>query len=421
MNIAIVSSEFISESNFDGGLANYTYRLAKSLLQFGHRPIVFVTSQTTEKIIFDGIEVYRVNPENWDEWLYSNKFLCKPYTILKRLFYKRTNWWPKYEARIGLIQQSKELNKWVNKINSEIEFDIIHYSALGGLGLYRLKNIPSISRLSGSNALAHKFGGYGEKLSAIRIQEKIENKALQLMDDNFGPSKILSGTIAKQINREIKIIETLYINDVNKEDISLFEEKLKGKKYILFFGTIGLIKGVGTIAQIIHAFLEKHRDYYFVLVGKVLHSEVEGVNMLDFVLNKAGNHKDRIIHFGKTPHSQLYPIIKNAEFTVLPSRIDNFPNTCIEAMVQGKIVIGTLGNGFEQLIEDKKSGYLIPIDEPARLLQAMEEIMNLSSEEKKEIESNAKTRIDKLSPDKIVPQLLAFYQSAIQKFKSQNK
>ncbi|HXB41824.1 MAG TPA: glycosyltransferase family 4 protein [Bacteroidia bacterium] len=422
MNIAIVTSEFVTEPDFDGGLANYNYRLAKALKEFGHRPVIIIRANISEKLVYDGIEVYRNSLEHYEEWIYQNKYLCKPYTIFKKLIFRKTGW---IDKLVSLYPDHKYVlyhyKRWVNKLHKEIGFDIIHYSALGGIGLFRPKDIPCISRLSGSNAMAHNFGGYGENKKEVLAQERRELTAMKNMDDNFGPSKILAGIISKKINREIKIIETLYVNDVEKEDFSVYEEQLKGKKYLLFFGTIGLIKGIGTVARIIHPFLEKHKNYYFVFVGKVLHSEEEGVNMMDFVRKKAGEFKDHIIHIDKIRHEKLYPIIKNSEFIISPSRIDNFPNTCIEAMVNKKIVIGTLGNGFEQLIDHKQSGYLIPVDDEAKLLESMEEIINLNPEEKIRMEHNAGERIKKLAPEYIIPQLIDFYQSTINKFNNAKK
>ncbi len=46
----------------------------------------------------------------------------------------------------------------------------------------------------------------------------------------------------------------------------------------------------------------------------------------------------------------------------LPSRIDNLTNTCIESMALGKVVIGTQGAIFEQLIEDGVNCFLCRID-----------------------------------------------------------
>src|ERR1051326_7456438 len=44
---------------------------------------------------------------------------------------------------------------------------------------------------------------------------------------------------------------------------------------------------------------------------------------------------------------------------VLPSLIDNLPNSCLEAMGLGRVVIGTKGTSFEELITDEANGFLI--------------------------------------------------------------
>src|ERR1035437_5012957 len=75
MNIAIVTSEFISESNFDGGLANYTYKLAKWLISKGHKATVFLKSNESSTMLFDGIEVVKVKHKDFSSFFehYSNR------------------------------------------------------------------------------------------------------------------------------------------------------------------------------------------------------------------------------------------------------------------------------------------------------------------------------------------------------------
>ncbi len=80
--------------------------------------------------------------------------------------------------------------------------------------------------------------------------------------------------------------------------------------------------------------------------------------MIDYVRAQAGALHYKIIYPGVLPHAQLLPIIEHASAVVLPSRIDNFPNTCLEAMACGKIVIGTRGTSFEQLIDDGISSFV---------------------------------------------------------------
>jgi glycosyltransferase involved in cell wall biosynthesis len=119
--------------------------------------------------------------------------------------------------------------------------------------------------------------------------------------------------------------------------------------------------------------------------------------MLEYVLEQAGEHRDRVMHFDKMPHAMLYPFIEHAEAVVLPSRIDNFPNACLEAMALGKVVVGTRGASFEQLIEDGVSGFLCEIDDRKSLLAAIERALGL--EDKAEMGRRAKARMHILRPE----------------------
>jgi hypothetical protein len=75
----------------------------------------------------------------------------------------------------------------------------------------------------------------------------------------FGSIKAIAVLAETKIKKKIAIIETPYIKPLGELDNSVYEEVLTGKKYVLFFGSIGLIKGVGTIAEMIYALVRDIR------------------------------------------------------------------------------------------------------------------------------------------------------------------
>ena len=86
-------------------------------------------------------------------------------------------------------------------------------------------------------------------------------------------------------------------------------------------------------------------------------------------------------------------------------------------MYFGKIVIGTAGASFEQLIDDRVSGFLCNIGDAEDLLAKMQQVVELDSDRREEMEMRAQQRIDLLKPEKVVKQLLRFYQAVLRKCK----
>lgn len=408
MNIALVTTEFLSETNFDGGLANYTYKLAKWLVKNNHNVTVFLTAEENDNTIFEGIKIIKVAIPDL-RWQYKYKF---EKFKLSFLINKKKYFLLEFEANAKFINKSIEFE---NKKNL---FDIIHYPHISGLALYCPKHIPNSVRISSSTKLCQELGGYGNSdLSAI-MQEKIETKAMQKATTVFGPSKMVASITEKLIHKKIQIIETPYTQPTKALDDSIYKKHLQNKTYILFFGSIGLIKGIGTIAEIIFDLLKQQPNLHFVFVGKKLSNQINNMPIWDYLIDKAKQHQNRIIHIEPLKHHQLFPIIQHAECVVLPSRIDNFPNTCIEAMANSKIVIGTVGNGFDQLIDDEKSGFVIPVDDSLALLKTIIHVLNLSEAEKTIIELAAKQRTDLLHPDIVLNQVVDLYKQTIANFKN---
>jgi glycosyltransferase involved in cell wall biosynthesis len=408
MNIAIATTEFVSETIYDGGLANYTYKLAKYLKSQNHGVTVFLITDENAEINFEGIKVIKIKTEDY-YWLikYQLKRVGLGFLITTKIKHK-----------IQTLEISYSLNKFLKKHIAAQPIDIIHYPNLAALAYYRLKKVPAVVRLSGSTQMAQVFGGYGEDDLKVKIQANLEYKAMKKADAVFGPSKMIAAMTEKEVNKKITVIETPYLKPNVELDTTVYNQYLKGKKYLLFFGSIGLIKGVGTITEIIFDFFEKHPDYYFVFIGKKVNNQINSVPIWDHLIQKSKQHANKIIYINSLRHDKLFPVIINAECVVLPSLIDNFPNTCVEAMANNKIVIGTFGNGFDQLIKDSKNGFLINVNDSKMLLHNINLVLTMPHEKKEQMEKAAKLRTDLLHPDIVLNQLVTLYKNTISNFKN---
>ena len=173
------------------------------------------------------------------------------------------------------------------------------------------------------------------------------------------------------------------------------------------------MKGCKTIAEILKPLLQRNPKLYFVFIGTV--EKYRDRPMTDYILEQADGVRDRVLCFDPIGHDALYPVIKKARGIILPSRIDNFPNSCLEAMYYGQIVVGTKGTSLDQLIDDGLSGFLCKRDNPDSLLGEIQKVLSLSPEGRAVISKNAKSRVRLLSPEMTVEAHLKFYEEVIRR------
>ena len=76
---------------------------------------------------------------------------------------------------------------------------------------------------------------------------------------------------------------------------------------------------------------------------------------------------------------------KKLIFVILPSLVENLSNACIEAMYFERVVIGTDGVSYEQLIDDGISGLLCKPNDADSLLEKMNEAASMSETQKRKL------------------------------------
>lgn len=398
MRIALATTEFLTEKTYDGGLSNYIYRVSLSLQALGHEPIVFVASTKNEILDYNALTVVRINEKQLTWW----------YWLLNGLTLFRLN------PALLFMVRSYRMKRAILNYHKNQPIDIVHYTNAMALGIFKPRNIPSCIRISSYQKLLDEASGYKQSFRLLQKQY-LQDVMLKQAKYIFGPSKIIGNYISEKFNKPIALIETPFTLDnsnSNNERLNDIKALTQNNPYLLYFGSLTQLKGLLDIAEILPHFFKAFPTHYFVFIGKDI-----GVNeqsIVPLLKEKAGTFSNRIIWFTSTPHPLLYPVIQHADLVVLPSRLDNFPNTCIEAMAFSKVVIGTYKTSFEQLIEPHVSGLLCQHSNPESLMNAIDYGLKMPEAEKKSIEMNARKRIENLKPEIVVQQLVDYYQKVIQ-------
>ncbi len=88
----------------------------------------------------------------------------------------------------------------------------------------------------------------------------------------------------------------------------------------------------------------------------------------------------------------------------------------MEAMAAAKPVVATSVGGVPELVQDGKTGYIVPPRNPEALALAMEKMMALSDEERFEMGKSGKAHIEaNYSLERVVDQWEELYKELLQK------
>lgn len=402
MNIVLVAHEFFLDgAHHHGGIATYTKNLSQILSSHGCQITVITLSDlNNDRIDWNGIAVERVKVP---QWAYRLKKLLKckagEYIICAFLIRRRID---------RLLRQRKP--------------DVIHYANFKSVGLFRRKDIPCVIRMSSDNVLwreAYKtYYKYEEAFAKVSVDDRLELYATRRADGVFAPSKLVAGITAKRIHKEVKVIESPA--PIPAKTVSLGKNRMDGKPYLLYYGSLSRMKGIHTIGEILPDILAAYPDLNFVFIGHDYHLRFDDrkVSCASYLMERSGCYRDRVIIEDYLEPERLYPIIKGAICCIFPSRIDNLPNTCLEAMAFKKPVIATRGASFDQIITDGYSGLLTEIDDPPGLRDAICRMLALSAEERALMGSNAYLRALECHGDAIYTQVMNFYKEVILQYET---
>lgn len=354
--IAFLTSEFISENKSGGGLGNYLNRITQALKQLGHIPEVFVVSPAKPSVIdFNGVRIQRVPKiQNFPIRLFS-------YTTNKLRLVQGAPW----GGPANYLTFAYSLSCAFKERHAEKPFDFVQSTNCHSSGYFlpKLSNCPHLVRLSSKRDLwFHTDGRVSRR--GTRWMWQLERACVRKADIAYAPSQFVVERCRQdgwRANMSVLRPPVFIESEPSSELPSYLPER-----YLIHFGQIGKRKGSLDLAAALCRVWEEEPNFKMIWAGTpIKEGEYERCHKM------WGEKAVNVLWLGAIEKPTLYAILEQSEAAVLPSIVDNLPNTVIESLLFGIPVIGFRGGSVDELVETEVNGKLVEMGNSKALADAM--------------------------------------------------
>jgi glycosyltransferase involved in cell wall biosynthesis len=338
--IAFLSPEFIADYPDGGGIGNYVHKMARALRNAGHVPEVFVTSPLPPGAFeFEGIRVERVPARCGRPLLEGARAVAN---TVRRPVHMRNY--------LNFLSASHALAGAMEARHREAPFDIVQSvdMRLTGIAVQRAPERVHLLRFS-INAELHSVGD-GDPADFSWSEQNWEAMLLRRVDGAYAPSAFFARHLTAKHGMKVGVVRP---PAVRNSDVPVAPPPGLPPRFLIHFGNLIRRKGTAWLAEAIKRVVEVEPDFRMVWVGP-------GDPALPEILNGLGPARANVLALHPLPKALLYAVLQRAEAGVVPSRVDNLPNTAIECLIHGIPVIGTNGASIDELVTEGVDGTLVP-------------------------------------------------------------
>jgi glycogen synthase len=378
VRILIVGREYPPQTAW-GGIATFNFHLALGLKKLGHDvDVLSCNLEVPSDTVDNGVRVIRVvNSMKTMPW--DSSFLLYFYLYQRKIFAK------------------------FRELHAQQPYDVVDCADHLGeaYGIIRSGLVPTTLRFYTPWSLAAASAmNYKERWYDIYGVRWLERQSALNAHRLTCPSRDLSEKVTRffDLRQPVEVIE----NPIDSDRFSP-EDPLAGDTIrVLFVGRLEPRKGPDILAEAIPHVTREIDNIHFCFIGSDCPSPNSPSTRTE--LKHYLESKGAIGHVtfqDPVPLLDLPKWYNSAHIVVVPSRYDNSPYACLEAMSCGKPVVASLAGGAPEYLDHGNAGLLCPSEDPKSLAEA---IVRLAKDRALRIElgNRARQRVVKRYDRKVV-------------------
>lgn len=363
MKIAFISYEYPPDTA-TGGIATYVYQVAKMMQRRGHHVEVFTSSPHREGMqIEEGVVVHRIlypmttDRRNFAECaghLFAQRHAAIGFHVLEG---------PENDAHArGAISRVPDM-PLVVKLHTP-------YFMVQELNYVPPSRTMKLRRLVGAlrrGQLPKPF----PRLEPYSAQHDPERWHTLDADEITTPSQTLGDRLMEVWGLPPEKVVHLPNPYIPSSDLLRIPSQTQTQT-VSFVGRLEVRKGVLMLAKAIPLILKRHPQVTFRWVGAVCPSPTNpNVTMQHYLTQQLWRYRRSLEFTGSVALSEIPAHLAQTDICVFPSRWENFPNVCLEAMAAARGVVGSCAGGMTELLDYGRVGHLADPQSPEQIAAAV--------------------------------------------------
>ena len=304
----------------------------------------------------------------------------------------------------------------------EWEAPLYYLLARRAAGLGPKQQPPCIVHLHSPTQMIFEYNEWDQTLTDFLPLARFEEYTIRSADALLCPSYYLARQVEELFQLGTGRVEVIpYAMGVETPVLPRTPEVWQ-RNSICYVGRLELRKGVIEWVDAAIRVAQTHPTVSFDFFGGDTYlGGGAGRSVLEFLQSRIPRRlRSRFRFHGSRTRAELLDALANVAIAVVPSRWENFPFTCIEAMSTGLPVLASPHGGMAEMVIDNESGWITEDGSAAGLEAGLRRVLATSGAERASMGARAAERIRTLcSNDTIVAKQIAFRQQVAERHRSE--
>ncbi len=265
----------------------------------------------------------------------------------------------------------------------EWEASLYCFQVRRALGLGPPRQPPCIVHLHSSSAAIFEHNDWDLTLTDYSLLRRFEEYTVQAADALLCPSRFM----ARDAERLFNIPEaSIQVIPYPLGDVPSIERSAEvwRRDSVCYVGRLELRKGIVEFVEAAVEVAQSRQSATFHFFGSDTSlTGGPGSSVREHLDGRIPRALRPRFHFhGSQPRTELLRALGQASIAVVPSRWDNLPYSCIEAMCTGLPVVTSSNGGMAELVADGNNGWIAPQATAAGFASALRRAVAASSDER---------------------------------------